>query len=172
MDGNLTQSPSAATNDQPRPLPLGGWLRVAALNVYLAPLIMLILLFRSYRLFITPGIFEVLSDRSLPTYDPLILPMIFLEVASQIALFYGWFYAGMLFSRRSIRLPRWVDLLAVSTLLFDCLELLLQTQLRSPTGHATPFEVRRSLFAICTSAIWIIYFTTSQRVKRTFVRHP
>jgi hypothetical protein len=155
--------------DRPLRPAIRGWLLLLGLIVVLLPFRIVIALISNFGLLVTSAA-RIVSDQSLPTYDPLLLPAICFEGMGNIALLTGWIYVAILFFRRSIRLPRWYIVILLCSVVFAWVDLLLQTRISSPTVHAQLTLNRVSAIAL---SLWTLiltaYLRNSKRVKRTFV---
>ncbi len=154
---------------RPRRPAIRGWLILVGLIVALVPLRIVIALIGNCTTFATSAAL-IVSNHSLPTDDPFLLPAICFEGMGNIALLVGWIYVAILFFRRSIRLPLWYIVILLCSVVFAWVDLFLQTRISSPTVQA---NLRLNTVSAISLSLWtlllIAYLRNSRRVKRTFV---
>jgi hypothetical protein len=123
-------------------------------------------LFRDF----TAGV--VLSDSSLPSYNPLYLLFLCVDWMVAFAFLVAWLYVAALFLRRSIRLPRYFICIQIGQALRDWIAVLLAVWRSTGTSFVAPEVIESAIVTTVMGAIWIAYIMTSKRVERTFVMQP
>lgn len=151
------------------PRPIGGWLILIALGLFVAPVQLMYFTLQTYLPIFRDGSFAELTDPAAPYYHPLWGPLLVGEIVVNIALVALFIWMIMLFLRKNWRFPHvfiFVRILVIVILLVDAYALSI---VLPDLPMFDPQTVRDLMQNVVGAAIWVPYMLISKRVKETFI---
>jgi hypothetical protein len=148
------------------PLPIGGWLVLVGIGLFLTPFVV------AYQLFTTPqyfntNIWSALLDIDNSSKSMLLAVLMFLELIYNLAYFVYAILLFILFSKRRTIFPKLAILLMIIIPIVTILDTIATAGLGYQYLSFEDFgDILRSIIA---SIIWIPYLLISKRVKKTFI---
>lgn len=150
------------------PIPLGGWLILPIIGVFLTPLIIIYQLYNFD--FYNLEVWELLSSPKSDYYDSwFVISLIYEVLINWFFIIYSLFLIVLIIKRRNI-FPYHYVIFRILNLSLLIIDLILVQNISSElydSGQENNTEIYRSVIG---AAIWIPYMLLSQRVKDTFTR--
>ena len=148
---------------------IGGWLWLVAIGVVIGPFRILLLLITTYPPMFSDGTWELLTSPDSEAYNSLWAPILFGEIAGNMALVVVTTYMAVLFFMKKADFPLWYIGVAVFTPIFILLDSVAVSSALPGEPVFDPETVKQLSRGIFSACIWIPYMLSSKRVKQTFV---
>ncbi len=148
------------------PRGLGGWLVIPGLGLIATPIVALFTLFSDLEAW-SADTWASLTTFGNPGYHALWAPALLFELIMQLGVFVFGIFVAILFFRRRSSVPR----IYIGFQIGASAQLLIDQALVSaiPQAAAESSDGPRAVGALVGTAIWVIYFIYSVRVRNTFV---
>jgi hypothetical protein len=148
---------------------IGGWLLIVAIGLILAPLRLLVVLFKDLLPAISADTWSRLTTPGTAAYHPLWAPLLLFEIIGNCLFILFPIIIAVFFFQKRRFVPRLIIVLLLSNLVFVAIDyfaadLIPFVAAQEDIGSLT--EVIR-VFIACV--IWVPYFLVSKRAKATFV---
>ncbi len=150
---------------------LGGWLVLVGFGLVISPLIIGSTLVAGHSAYFNHAVWQALTTLESPSHLPNFAFVAPLEMVLNLTLLLFNVLQITLFFRRSHLFPRSVQFYLVFQVIATLFALWSNSLIETAPSAAPTGDVYTQLMrALLAAAIWIPYFQTSRRVKRTFVR--
>jgi hypothetical protein len=158
--------PSVGAQRPAGPVGIGGWLTLPAIGLVLMPILTMGYVLKDLLPYFMPEVWLRLTDESSDGFHPLWAPTLIFALVANTILIVGSIVVAVAFFQKRAQVPRWVIGLYLFELAATVIEYLLMRSIPDLSAGAGRDLVKTVLRTI----IWVAYFTSSVRVKNTFVR--
>lgn len=146
---------------------LGGWLILVGFGLFIRPAYLLYSLVSGRRAYFNADFWELVTQRSSPSFVPNYSWIAPIELAASVALLVAGIVLIVLFFRRSHLFPKSIQVYFVAMALFASFGAWSLKMTNQPINYEATKDVVQTVGG---ALVWIPYFRMSRRVKNTFVR--
>jgi hypothetical protein len=154
----------------PGPVGIGGWLLLPLLGLIISPLRVAYELFKNILPAFAPQTWGALTTPGGEAYHPLWATLILFEAVSNSLLILASIALLVMFLRRHRLVPKLMIAWLASWPIVLALDVWLAGLVPAAAAALTGAETLEMFRAVLGSAIWILYFVRSKRVRNTFTR--
>jgi hypothetical protein len=152
------------------PRGIGGWLIFVAIGLFIWPLRLLLLCYKTYMPIFQNNYWEALTTPGTVSYHGLWAPLLVFEISGNAVFFVFCIVLIALFFRKSPLFPRlYITCLALNVV-FVTGDFFFSDLIPAVAAESDTESVRELIRSIVGAAIWIPYMLVSARVKNTFVK--
>lgn len=163
----VSATPFAASAPAQEALPIGGWLRLLGIGVFLNPIIVLVTGFPSFR--ILERDFWILSVRLHGSTNYALASVLVFEISANAALVVLYVLLIVMFLQRRRLFPRlWIAAMAASIVVI-LLDFAAAATISESDIVVEPGDVPRFVRMVVVTGVWGTYLMKSRRVRETFV---
>jgi len=148
---------------------IGGWLILVVIGLILAPIRLLVVLFKDLLPALSADTWSRLTTPGTEAYHPLWAPLLFFEILGNCLFIVSPIIVAVFFFQKRRFVPRLIIVLLLANLVFVAIDYFaadLIPFVAAQEDMGSLVELIRVLIA-CT--IWVPYFLVSKRAKGTFV---
>lgn len=150
------------------PVGIAGWLLVPATGIVFNPLIIIIDCLEELPSYSLQNWVEISSMQS-SSFHAGHAPLLLLELAGNMTMLVFYTLLLMVFSQKRRLAPYLFVVIAVSSVLFGLLDMVLGNMIPAVAAKTRTRDVVMLGAEVISAVIWCAYFLLSKRVKRTFV---
>jgi len=150
------------------PCGIGGWLILPMLGLIIVPIRLGALMFSTYVPIFTEGAWNVLTTPGSGSYHSLWAPLLLLEIASNIVFIVASIILLIIMFRKHYSFPKWMIIYFAANLAFVGIDFFAGDLIPAIAAKQDPESLKELIRSVVGAAIWIPYFTKSQRVQNTF----
>lgn len=161
-EGNTTETPAT-------PKPIGGWLYLVGLGVFVGPLYLGIQLLSNLKE-INNGTWSKLIFKSSEYYHPIYFPTLTLELFACVVLFVAQLVQIYLFLKKDKRFPEVYSFVLLLSAISSSFIYFSVSSYPAPDKAVLKTLFTTMIQSIGSAVIWITYMFNSKRVKETFIR--
>jgi hypothetical protein len=155
---------------EPPPLPIGGWLVLPVIGLFLSPILIMAQVSKSFFSVYSDPTWSLLTKPGGARYDPMWMPLLLFELGGNIGIVaFDVVLLVMLFSKKRF-FPSAVIIMLLARMLFFIADHLLAIQIPAIADIDSERFMSQLVPSALICAIWVPYFLVSKRVKRTFLR--
>lgn len=163
------ESDTDQTDDKKSVSGLGGWLILVGIGLCLRPFFMLAALVEIYASVFADGVWELLTDPSLPSYVPGIRVLTVGEICINVLMMLFWIWLIVLFFRKKYQFKQYFVIGLIATPVIIILDSWFASMV-FPAEVMFDKETMKDIIRSSSYAIiWVSYIKISKRVKNTFV---
>jgi hypothetical protein len=152
------------------PRGIGGWLIIVAIGLFIWPLRLLLLCYKTYVPIFQNNYLEALTTPGTESYHGLWGPLIVFELTGNAVFFVFCIVLIVLFFRKSPLFPRlYITCLALNVV-FVAGDFFISDLIPAVSAESDTESVTELIRSIVGAAVWIPYMLVSERVKNTFVK--
>jgi hypothetical protein len=155
---------------EPAPLPIGGWLVLPVIGLFLSPLVIVAQVSKSLLSVYREPTWSLLTKPGSALYDPMWRPLLVFNLSGNVGLVaFDVVLLVMLFSRKR-SFPSALIIMLLARLLFIIADHVLTLQIPAVAANESERFMKQVVQSVVICAIWVPYFLISKRVRRTFVK--
>jgi hypothetical protein len=148
---------------------IGGWLIIVAIGLILAPIRLLVVLFKDLLPVLSTEAWSRLTTPGTEAYHPLWAPLLLFEIIGNcLFILFPIIIAFFFFQRRRF-VPTLIIVLLLANLVFVTIDYFAADLIPFVAAQGDTGSLAELIRVLVASAIWVPYLLVSKRVKATFV---
>jgi hypothetical protein len=148
---------------------IGGWLILVAIGLILAPIRLLVVLFKDLLPALSTDAWSRLTTPGTEAYHPLWAPLLLFEIIGNCLFILFPIIIAVFFFQRRRFVPTLIIVLLLANLVFVTIDYFAADLIPFVAAQEDIGSLVEVIRVLIASAIWVPYFLVSKRVKATFV---
>jgi hypothetical protein len=148
---------------------IGGWLILVAIGLILAPIRLLVVLFKDLLPALSADTWSRLTTPGTEAYHPLWAPLLFFEIIGNCLFIVSPIIVAVFFFQKRRFVPRLIIVLLLANLVFVAIDYFAADLIPFVAAQEDMGSLVELIRVLIACAIWVPYFLVSKRVKGTFI---
>ena len=148
---------------------IGGWLILVVIGLILAPIRLLVVLFKDLLPALSADTWSRLTTPGTEAYHPLWAPLLFFEILGNCLFILFPIIVAVFFFQKRRFVPRLIIVLLLANLVFVAIDYFAADLIPFVAAQEDMGSLVELIRVLIACAIWVPYFLVSKRAKGTFV---
>jgi hypothetical protein len=148
---------------------IGGWLLIVAIGLILAPIRLMVVLFKDLLPSLSTDAWSRLTTPGTEAYHPLWAPLLLFEIIGNCVFILFPIIIAVFFFQKRRFVPQLIIVLLLANLVFVAIDYFVSDLIPFVAAQEDIGSLVELIRVLIACAIWVPYFLVSKRVKGTFV---
>jgi len=148
---------------------IGGWLILVVIGLILAPIRLLVVLFKDLLPALSADTWSRLTTPGTEAYHPLWAPLLLFEIIGNCLFIVSPIIIAIFFFQKRRFVPRLIIVLLLANLVFVAIDYFAADLIPFVAAQEDMGSLVELIRVLIACAIWVPYFLVSKRVKGTFI---